>query len=232
MDIGGNIRVFLEGDGHDRGRGPDERNASFDYCFNHFQSFREAGCIGALAAPEHLATSCLHLGFYLASWGMLRGSSFLLQRSSRFYVPLMEAIAATGPDVWAIDANCYHDDNIATLLALKTRIVQALGPGNAPSDTLVSKIMLGVFGNVPAFDSNFVVGFRTAGYHVSELGERALAEVGRFYAENSAAIEAHRVATLDFATGGETARRYTRAKVIDMACFVEGLRVQGSAPAQ
>lgn len=38
-----------------------------------------------------MEVSCLHLGFYLASWGMLRGSSDLLQRSARHLVPLMTA---------------------------------------------------------------------------------------------------------------------------------------------
>ena len=34
--------------------------------------------------------------------------------------------------------------------------------------------------------------------------------------------EKYRVPTLDFVSGNHTQRRYTRAKVIDMALFVEG----------
>jgi len=37
-------------------------------------------------------------------------------------------------------------------------------------------------------------------------------------------IERNRVPTLDFATGSDTERRYSRAKVIDMIFFVEGSR--------
>ncbi len=40
--------------------------------------------------------------------------------------------------------------------------------------------------------------------------------------DNASVIDQHRVPTLDFDTGTETARRYTRAKVIDMIFFVEG----------
>ena len=36
---GANLRRYLEG------RNPNERYASFDYCFNYFQSFRESGNI-------------------------------------------------------------------------------------------------------------------------------------------------------------------------------------------
>jgi hypothetical protein len=35
-------------------------------------------------------------------------------------------------------------------------------------------------------------------------------------------IEQNRVPTLDFGNGAATTRRYTRAKVIDMALFTEG----------
>ena len=75
MDIGANIKCFM-GD-----RTAEQRYASFDYCFNYFQSFRETGRTVGLAAPENMLLSCLHLGFYLASWGMFRGSSDLPSRS-------------------------------------------------------------------------------------------------------------------------------------------------------
>lgn len=59
--------------------------------------------------------SCLHLGFYLSSWGMLRGSSVRLQRSVRYYVPLIEAIASTSPDVWGLDVDAYAEEGIDAL---------------------------------------------------------------------------------------------------------------------
>jgi hypothetical protein len=46
--------------------------------------------------------------------------------------------------------------------------------------------------------------------------------VAEFYKHNADVIDRHRVPTLEFDTGMETARRYTRAKVIDMIFFVEG----------
>ena len=55
------------------GRKPNERYTSFDYCYNYFQAFRESGEVSALATPTNIQVSCLQLGFYLASWGMLPG---------------------------------------------------------------------------------------------------------------------------------------------------------------
>ena len=81
MDIAENVKTFKEGEGKDRGLRPNERSASFDYCFNYFQSFREEDKIGELAEPSHMEVSTLQLAFFLASWGMLRGSSFLLERA-------------------------------------------------------------------------------------------------------------------------------------------------------
>ena len=85
------------------------------------------------------------------------------------------------------------------------------------SDTLVTKIMLGAFGNVPAFDANFKKGFS-----VATFGLKALRKIGAFYREHGKVIDAYRIPTLDFVSGEPTHRSYTRAKVIDMAFFVEG----------
>src|ERR1700730_13232190 len=82
VDLDANLRKYLDG------RKPNERYASFDYCFNYFQSFREAGDVPALVSPANVQLSCVQLGFYLASWGMLRGSAELLQKSARSLIPV------------------------------------------------------------------------------------------------------------------------------------------------
>ena len=210
-DIEANIRGYLQG------RMPQERDASFDYCFNYFQTFREQHTVEQMASPAHLRESCFQLGFYLASWGMLRGSSFLSKKSAKFYVPIIETIANANPLLWDIDAHCYTTDNIALILTFKEEVAQALGKTNNPSDILVTKIMLGVFGNVPAFDDYF-----TKGFSVSSFGKRALEEVAHFYEARKAVIEQFRVPTLDFETGQPTRRLYSRAKIIDMNFFIAG----------
>jgi hypothetical protein len=208
-DIEGNLWRYL-GD-----RNPASRYASFDYCFNYFQEHRESEQVAALADPANLQESCLQLGFYLASWGVLRGSSEPLQRSVKSFVPVVEAIAAA-PTMWAIDANGYSEDAVTRLLEFAKTLRRTLH--NGASDILVTKIMLGTLGCVPAFDTYFKKGF-----DVATFGRKSLRKVGEFYSANAEVIEAHREATLDFDTGLPTRRRYTRPKVIDMIFFIEGM---------
>lgn len=215
MDLESNIKKYLHGDADSEGRKPDARYASFDYCFNYFQAFREAGESASLTRAPNIQLSCLHLGFYLASWGMLRGSAELLQKSARYLAPIVEVIARADASLWEIDAHCYTEANIQRLMDT-ARIFRQSQPGM--SDILVTKIMLGVFGNVPAFDTNFKNGFRVAAF-----GPKALRKIGAFYQEHAKVIDNQRVPTLDFVTGEPTRRNYTRAKVIDMAFFIEGM---------
>ena len=106
--------AFFEGgffDARDAGRHPLERYASFDYCFNYFQGFKDKKEL----AQNNIQNSCLHLGFYLASWGMFH-NSFLLQKSIKFYEPLIKYIASEKCGVWDIDADEYTDTNIEKLI--------------------------------------------------------------------------------------------------------------------
>ena len=151
---------------------------------------------------------------------MYRGSSFLPRKSARFLDSIVSVIARAEPLLWEIDVNCYTPENIKRLLGFRGTLINAFRPYH-PSDILVTKIMLGVFGNVPAFDTNFKTGFG-----VSTFGPRSLEKVASFYKNNRRTIEQYRVATLAFETGRPTNRRYTRAKVIDMIFFIEGARAR------
>jgi hypothetical protein len=208
-DVEANIKLYL-GD-----RDPTARYFSFDYCYNFFQAHRERGDVAALSSSETMELSCLHLGFYLASWGMMRGSTDLLQRSIKHFEGVIEAIATAPPAIWQIDANDYGDDAWTIIRDFRDRVRIALP--NKTSDILITKIMLGVFGCVPAFDTYF-----KNGSGLSTFGQSALRRVELFYREHAELIERYRVPTLAFAPGGATTRTYTRAKVIDMIFFIEG----------
>lgn len=211
LDIEKKLREYL-GD-----RKPTSRYASFDYCFNHFQAAREQGRLEDLVGGESLQLSCLHLGFFLASWGMLRGSTELLRCSVRTFVPVVEALVSAPAELWTLDADQYTDETIAVVRNFGCKLRTALHKG--ASDILVTKVLLGTMGCVPAFDTNFKKGFP-----VSKFGPKALLKIGQFYRDNAEVIEGHREQALDFHTGTPTNRRYTRAKVIDMIFFIEGAR--------
>src|SRR3989344_1515195 len=124
----------------DEGRKPWARYSSFDYCFNYFQGFKNKE---ELISKNNIQNSCLHLAFYLASWGMLRGSSFLLQKSIKFYEPLIKYISSKEKDFWKIDVSNYSDSNIKKLLDCADDIVSVLGNNGQykVSNTLYTKIM-------------------------------------------------------------------------------------------
>jgi len=215
MDINNNIKDYLNE------RSPIKRYASFDYCYNYFRDFYEHDNIEAIANPTNVQLSCLQLGFYLASWGMLRGSSFLLQKSIKHYEQLISAIAKMPKVCWEIDLNSYSDASVSLLLEIYKHILSSLGENDEyASATLITKIMLGVFGNVPALDDNFCRGFGFSKYFSRTL----LRKIADFYEANKKEFDKHRIKTIDFSTGIETNRYYTKAKLIDMVGFIEGIK--------
>jgi len=210
MSIQERINQYLNG------RLPNERFASFDYCYNYFYSFYKDNRINKLAAGDNLQSSCLQLGFYLASWGMMR-ASFLLKKSAKHYKKLIEAISKMDKKLWEIDVDNYTKENIELLLRCKEDIKVALGKENNPSDTLVSKIMLGVFANIPAFDRNV-----RKSLNVRSISEKSLLKIRRFYDANKSALNSFEVYTLNFPSSKETNVKYTKAKLIDMYGFIDG----------
>ncbi|MBF0473494.1 MAG: hypothetical protein HQK91_14815 [Nitrospirae bacterium] len=216
-DIKKSLDQFLDGKDKNNGRKPDERDASFDYCYNHFYSFYKKNKLSELADEKNLQTSCLQVGFYLASWGMMRGSSFLLGKSVRNYKNLLTAISTMNPKLWEIDVDNYEEENISLLINCKQQIISALGKENKPSDTLITKIMLGVFANVPAFDQYFRKSFK-----VHSFNKESLLKIKNFYEENKDVFNSFKINTFDFLTAEETNIVYTKAKLIDMFGFMDG----------
>lgn len=145
---------------------------------------------------------------------MLRGSTDLIKRSTRHFVRVVKAIAEAPAKLWDVDAHSYSDDALNVLEEFESQLKKALPKA---SDILVAKIMLGVFGNVAAFDTYF-----KKGSGLSKYGRNALRRIEQFYWGNTDVIERYRKPTLDFETGIDTRRVYTSAKVSDMIYFIEG----------
>ncbi|EMR74694.1 hypothetical protein MBGDF03_01050 [Thermoplasmatales archaeon SCGC AB-540-F20] len=223
MDIEKNIKSFMQGfNEKDNGRSPNERYASFDYCFNYFQSFKEKNNIEEISNNDNVENSCLQLSFYLASWGMFRGSSYLLSKSIKYFEPLVKNISRFNNTIWEIDVDRYNNDkNLDLLIECKKMIYGSFNNWTGASDTLISKIMLGVFGNIPAFDNYFAKGF-----NMYSLCKRNLRKIYDFYIieENNRVIDKYcnTIYTIEFKSSRPTSYTYTRAKIIDMIGFVEG----------
>ena len=211
-----NLRSF------EKDRHPLERYASFDYCFNYFQEKYKNGEIKTIVKDsKNIQLSCLQLGFYLASWGMYRGSTFLLQKSVKIFESLIEYIASDECDVWDIDVDKYTDKNINKLIECGKKIEEKLDVHETKkaTDTLITKIMLGVFGNVPAFD-----GYFRSGSNLGTFNKHSLKEISSFYDKYEKIIsdEATRIKTFEYPSGEAGSRSYTKAKIVDMIFFIEG----------
>ena len=198
-------------------RDPSQRYASYDYCYNYFRSFADSDQTIELASGENKQNSCIQLGFYLASWGMYRGSSQLLQKSAKELEKVIKIIASTDPALFKIDVHNYDKKIIRQILDLKDRLQNAFT--HPATTTLLTKTMLGVFGCIPAFDSYFV-----RGSGLRTVNEKNLLQIKDFYLKNQDLIERERNTqfTLNFDTGSSTKHLYTRAKMIDMIFFIAG----------
>ncbi|ERP96146.1 hypothetical protein Q674_05110 [Acinetobacter sp. COS3] len=195
---------------------PIDRYTSFDYCYNYFKTTEDL--------TADLEKSCLVLGFYLASWGMLRGSSFLLQKSIKYFQPLIEYYAKLDKAVWEIDIDQYSNENIEQIMDIYDKTKGLIIADNRTHLTLVTKILLGVFGFIPAFDQYFCQTFRKlsnnkCGFRV--VNPTSLALLNEFYLSNKLEIDevSENTYTKDFKTGDKTDISYPKAKIVDMYGF-------------
>lgn len=204
-------------------RGPNDRYSSFDYCYNYFDSFYKKDAIKEIADPENLYFSCLQIGFFLASWGMLRGSSFLLSKSVKHYEDLIYLISQSSEEqIWNIDVDNYNDQTFDILLDYGNKIAEALSSGAEENvtDTQKTKIMLGIFGNVPALDT-----YNKKAFGVSSFNRNGLKKIKKYYDENKEKIDSIKIYTIDYHTEEKTNRLYTKAKLLDMIGFIEGQKI-------
>lgn len=201
---------------------PEDRYTSFDYSYNYFLKTNQSLLL------QDMEKSCLALGFYLASWGMLRGSTFLSRKSVKHFVPTIEFIASLDKKIWRIDANCYDEQNIACIIDVYDGIRENLLPDAHTPLTLITKVMLGVFGFVPAYDEYFCKTFREISggpCRFRSFNKNSLRIIKDFYDANNTVIDklSKSTYTTDFATGKKTRTTYPRAKIIDMYGFTLGL---------
>lgn len=201
---------------------PNDRYTSFDYCYNYFLTTEDL--------KKDIEKSCLTLGFYLASWGMFRGSSFLLQKSIKHFQPAILYIATLEKSIWEIDINRYSEENIRTIIHIYDEIKGLLILNGNTDLTLITKLLLGVFGFIPAFDQYFCDTFRQI-YKDKKCGFRkvnikSLNYLKDFYENNKLVIDrlAEETFTTDFLSENKTKINYPKAKIVDMFGFQLGYK--------
>ncbi|MFI3287646.1 MAG: hypothetical protein R3Y61_04125 [Rikenellaceae bacterium] len=223
------IKKFVEKFNENRSE-THHRYASFDLCFNYFHENR-----GRLT--KDMEKSCCVLWSYLASWGMLRGSTLLLQKNPAYLAELVEFIDSKECDkIFGIDIDKYDEGGIEEIMQIYVRIEEILkcekddnDKERKPTLTLITKIMLGVFGCIPAYDQYFCNTFKELmpgrKFDSTRLNPESLIAISKFYEDNQKEIEdfAKNTHTIDiFSTGKYPSAPYTKAKIIDMYGFSVG----------
>lgn len=174
----------------------------------------------------------LHLAFYLASWGMLRGGSFLLQKDYKVHSYFIKNVV-TNPKYWIFftDEKIEKDEYISLIEELihetskvyRESVTEINGVKKSVeiTDTLISKILLGVYGNVPAYDRYFKAGVKE--HNISAvLGGKSLEQLFDFYEENE--LKFNQVADTIFKD-----LIYPPMKLVDMYFFTEGIEKNENA---
>src|SRR5713101_3400306 len=213
---------------HYRGMtGEHHRYRSWEHCFKYFRTSAREGT----AIDRNY--SALQLGFYLASWGMYRGSSFLLQHAYTVHLGVIDQLIAPRFSVlWEREFGAGENDAslVPIILEAANAVREAYRPFVPPvesrqaSDTLVTKIILGTFGCLPACDRYFIKRFKSAGFEYSYLNVKFIERVLRFARENLEELckEQDRIER----SGGI---RYPIMKLVDMCFWQMGFELEPGA---
>ena len=199
---------------------PDHRYKSWEHCYSFFKRIRNKEL-----NEKDLELAQLHLAFYLASWGMYRGSSFLLQKDYTVYDEIVKEILKQKYNLLAdVDAN-YEDIEKLKILFFEVyskirsilKNIKKTIPNHADltktrinqtdvSDILITKILMGTLGCIPAYDRFFISGLGQRGLMKKFNPKRSLNEMVDFYIKNK----------LDFDQLRKEIKGYPFMKLIDM----------------
>jgi len=194
------------------------RYRSWEHCYEKFHDARND-------SGANLDYLSLHLAFYLASWGMYRGSSFLLQKDYLVHAPIVQEVLRDRYDP-LLDIECAdirREPNLKLLEDLGNAMRSLYREAQVtPTDTLVTKVLMGTLGCVPAYDRYFIAGIKDqsvvgrGGYSYNRKSVAALAD---FYVENSKALESARSGLM--VDGLE----YPQMKMLDMGFWQRGFEL-------
>ena len=206
------------------------RSRSWEHCYRVFRDARTD------PSPDYDYLS-LHLAFYLASWGMYRGSSFLLQKDYKVHTPIVEEILkpendclfglacadVQNSDVWAQLRKLY--DNIADYFHPIREEIAGYEVTTPVSPVLITKILMGTLGCVPAYDRFFVDGIKKHKVTTQEYSLESVRKLAEFYEEYNDRLEAARrgMRTEDLT--------YPQMKLLDMGFWQIGFEANSKTGA-
>ena len=157
------------------------------------------------------------------SWGMYRGSSFLLQKDYKVHIPVVKILLEKKYDpLVGISAEGLTEDANLDLLdevSERTRRAYAVeqpsfeGAANKATDTLVTKILLGTLGCVPAYDRYYVQTVKRCNISAGVYSRKSVRDVAVYYLSHKDEFESLRE---ELSTCGT---RYPAMKLMDMCMW-------------
>lgn len=194
----------------------DGRGVSFDFCYLYFRQPKEV-------IINNMEASCYALWAFLASWGMLRGSTELLRKNPSCLVELVNHLVEK--DLTWIDLDNYDKEETKDTILEEYRDIQRILKENCrldnPSLTLVTKIMLGVYSCILAFDEHFKRFYKTAfGHTVTRLTGDVINNL--FLLSKYVVYE--EIPMINF-FGKKTESFYNKAKQLDMYAWVRAAKL-------
>lgn len=198
------------------------RYRSWEHCYSNFINARD----NKNAELDYLS---LQLAFYLASWGMYRGSSFLLQKDYKIHIPVVKELLKEEYDPLAgIDCvELKREKNQRLLEKINAFLdeyysnirdeVKNIKVRNQLSSTLITKILMGTLGCVPAYDRYFISGIKKQKVASGNYNMKSIVQLVDFYEKNIVELENIRK---DMKVNGMA---YPQMKILDMAFWQIGL---------
>ena len=196
------------------------RYRSWEHCYTSFADTRND------RKPDYDYLS-LQLAFYLASWGMYRGSSFLLQKDYQVHTKAVKRILSKKYDCLSgIDCSGYYDSKKMQLLMELSDFLQEYYDEvrkdikgdlqNDISKTLITKILMGTLACVPAYDRYFVAGVKHFGITTGNYNSSSILKLVDYYQDHFDLFEKTR------SSMKVGRRQYPQMKMIDMGFWKIG----------
>jgi hypothetical protein len=195
--------------------------------FHRYRSWDN--CNDAFMSGKQSENHSLELAFYLASWGMYRGSSGLLQKNHLIHEGAVEILfSKAGQSIKCSPKRDITADDIDKIMEVKNTLfayyksIRFLDGKRqerniTPTDTLLSKIMLGSLGCVPAYDRYMVEGLKICGIAENKFNTESLNKIFDFIKYNKNDIE-----TCQALVMSKTNKYYPVMKIIDMYLWQTG----------
>jgi hypothetical protein len=209
------------------------RYKSFNHCFLTFRKLFEI-CKKQDVSDSMLDYSALHLAFYLASWGMYRGSSMLLQKDYLIHVEAIKILLKSDYRcLYSLSPNEYTDitynefDRVVSELSAYYSGIKGKFHNKekhiGATDTLISKILIATLGCTSAFDRYVKAGMILCKIPYSGLNSKTIKTLKKVCADNQDTLDS----LMNKIKQDNDFGFYPIMKLLDSYFFELGLRADG-----